>query len=548
MAPVTPARRTTFLAAAVGAAVLAGCGGGDGEGDDGLPDLQPDVRVYDVTGNSLDPSEVDDLNAQAEQLTETIGAEVVLVVRELDADPDETADQVEDLHREWAAALGDPEQTEPSAVAFLINREPGDATSARAGVFAGSFFTDADVSDSELSSIVEDALIPPLREAAVADSFAAGMTAFEQAATTPETPSSLRTWAASATTVGGWVTWIGVVLAALMALGGAALDRRRARGPEPAPSPTLVRPDDLPAALGASLALADPAPSGQLGTLLELARDGAIEVQARSSGDTSGTDSTAGTDADVDWWLHLGSPEAITDPLGAELWERLRERGDAAGWVEPEGVREVMDDVAPHHEVVRAVLAERGWADPAARRRRFWLNALWLSAFVLTLPVVMIAITGGSWWPTVSVVALALAGAVTLRWSVRQWPFSGEGAARAAPWAAYRAGLNQARKPRADTQPAGATADALAEPDALAQVLPDVVALGLDSAWNARLSAAEKAGVTVPYLGGRNDVDSSAYLPGIVVALTALHGPSATSGTSTTTVTSSSGAGAAGST
>ncbi|MBW0093642.1 TPM domain-containing protein, partial [Pseudonocardia sp. KRD-188] len=182
--------------------------------DDVFPGLEPGVRVYDETGSSLTPAQTADLQGRLDALRAT-GADAVVLVRALDASSDDTFDQVEALQQAWAARTGADQDT---AVAILVNRNPDDPTDARAGVFVGRTFDDGNVPQDEQEAIVEDALIPPLRDGDVHGSLVAGIGRLSDSIRFGPPVSAAEQWAASASR--SWLPTAAVV-AALVALVGA---------------------------------------------------------------------------------------------------------------------------------------------------------------------------------------------------------------------------------------------------------------------------------------------------------------------------------------
>ena len=204
-----------------------------------IPVLQPGVRVYDETGTSLTTEQVADLQQRMESMALT-GPDAIVVVRNLMATPDETLDQVEAIQQAWAATTGNGDA---KAVAILINRNPDDPHDARAGIYVGKELNDGNVPESEQRAIVEDELIPPLRDGDVYTSLTNGLVRLESSYLNGPPQSSLEKWAADATE--SWLLPIGLAIAA--GLGGAItwlFRKRETSNTSPLP-PTTQRPDNL---------------------------------------------------------------------------------------------------------------------------------------------------------------------------------------------------------------------------------------------------------------------------------------------------------------
>lgn len=464
--------RGTWAAAsaALAALVLAGCSGGE---DAALPELQEGVRVYDATGDSLTDEQVGDLDARAEELGSTAGADVVLLVRELDASPEDTLDQAEELQQAWVEQTGAEQDV---AVAILVNREPGEPEEARAGIFVGSTFEDGNVPSFEQEQIVEDALIPPLRDGDVQESLSAGLTSFAQSAADPPRESAANAWARSVTDgPSAWGTWSPAVLALLLTAVGARWYAARPRGERPEPEPTTTRPGDLPPGLAATLATGDIHGTGLSGTVVDLARRGAIvlEPEERKRGQPA-------------VGARLVDRSLVDDTLGEQAWQAM-ERKAEDGVIGARELRGVLSDTRAHRLAVRELLQREGVLDAAARRRRTWLAGLGLLLLVLGVLVLVLAVMGRSWWPVPGMGVLAVCGSVLLIWAVRHQPFTANGMELSVPWRGYRAGLQQAADPA--TGPVDVDA-----------VLPDVLAIGLGPRWKKRLEAAEDDDVSSSYL------------------------------------------------
>jgi uncharacterized membrane protein YgcG len=145
------------------------------QGNDQFSNLEAGTRVYDETGSSLTTEQVAQIERQLEDL-EAVDANVVVMVRALDATPEQTLEQVEALQQAWVAETG---ANQDNAVAILINRNPDDPNDARAGIYVGSFFDDGNVPRDEQEAIVTDALIPPLRDGDVFGSLMASLDRLE---------------------------------------------------------------------------------------------------------------------------------------------------------------------------------------------------------------------------------------------------------------------------------------------------------------------------------------------------------------------------------
>ena len=202
--------------------------------DDRSPDLDPSQRVYDETGDSLTADEIDDLNEQIAEL-QAVGADPVIMVRALDATPSETLDQVEALQQAWVSVTGGNQDV---AIAILINRNPDDDFDARAGIYVGSTYDDGNVPESEQVAIVNDELIPPLRDGDVYQSFSNALDRLESSIVNGPPQGAFESWSADAGE--SWIPWASAVLAGIGGIGAFNLFRKRKHLDRPDLPPTTV--------------------------------------------------------------------------------------------------------------------------------------------------------------------------------------------------------------------------------------------------------------------------------------------------------------------
>ena len=420
----------------------------------GFPDLDAGQRVYDTTGESLSPAGAADLARRIDALDRDTGADTVVYVRELDASPEATFDQVQALQQAWAAATGADEDT---AVAILINREPGDLSSARAGIYVGSTFDDGNVPRDEQEAIVADALIPPLRDGDVSASLTAGLDRLGSSIRNGPPRTAFERFAET-----GGRTWLPVGLTVLALAGLAWAGRifgRRDTTDAPIPEPTTARPAPLPPAIGGALALGIGRSPTEQAVILDLAARGALEIEPD----------------DEKVQVHLLDPGLVRDAIEQCVWDELAERAE-------QGVVSASElagtaGAGPVREAVQRQMSSNGWLNDAAGAAHRWLIILSVGAFVVAVGAVAVAAEGGGWPMAVAVVALLGLAAATAMMYLRFSTFTAAGQEAARPWQAYHQGLKAA-----------------AEDDSIAldldTVLPDVVALGLGWAMAERLSEA----------------------------------------------------------
>ncbi|MBY6687585.1 DUF2207 domain-containing protein [Rhodococcus sp. BP-149] len=444
---------------------LAGCS--DSSGDTQFDGLTVGQRVYDRTGDSLGPADVEALEQRLDALRAETGADVVAYVRELDADSDDTLDQVEALQQAWVSTA---DVDQDVAGAILINREPGTDDEARAGIFLGSTFDDGNVPRDEQEAIIEDALVPPLRDGDVAGSLTNGIDRLESSILVGPPVTALDEFAAGPGST--WLPWTGLAVVLVGSAGAAQIYRRRSRPTVSAQPPTTYRPDHTTdPAIVTALVHRSAQASAVPATLLALAAADAVALESEPGS---------------------GSKKRGKDTLRVRLLDRGKVRGDVqdAVWtmLSEKAEGDVVDSAAltklaqghgATKGVVDAHLEANGWVRHGTAGPRWGLVGLALLGGAVMVGAGVVAASGA---PIMLVAAipggiLLIAGLVM---TVAYSRFSAAGLDAARPWEAYRDGLKQS----------GKDDDSSLDLD---DALPDIVALGLGSTFTKRLEAATDA-------------------------------------------------------
>ena len=451
------------------------------------PDLQSDQRVYDQTGTSLTPDQVAKLERQIRDLEE-VGANAIVVVRALDATPEETLEQVEALQQAWVAETGADQDT---AVAILINRNPDDPNDARAGIYVGSTFDDGNVPREEQEAIVGEALIPPLRDGDVYGSLTAGLDRLESSIRYGPPQSAFEEWASDAAS--SWLVWANIGAAVAGLAGSLALFRQRQTTPQPKQPSTTIRPGNVTPALAGALATGSPQASAVPATLLELASRNALDFQPESEGGMFNKPKIQ---------VRLVDRDAVSNDIEAVLWSEL-EKQAKGGVVPSKGLTKVARDSKAVREEVKSKMRDEGWIDPGATGNKTGLVVIGIVAMVLAIFSLVVTAIGEQWVPVVGVVALAAVAVVALILHGTYSGLSRTGQEAAIPWEAYREGLKRSAKDDA----------AALDLDA---VLADAVAMNLGSALNDRLKAANESGETLRAFASPNGMNrgfQAGYFP-----------------------------------
>jgi uncharacterized membrane protein YgcG len=482
--------------------------------DDTFPNLEAGTRVYDETGSSLTAEQVAEIDQQLRDL-EAVDANVIVMVRALDATPAETLDQVEALQQAWVAETG---ANQDNAVAILINRNPDDPHDARAGIYVGSTFDDGNVPRGEQEAIVTDALIPPLRDGDVFGSLMSALDRLETSIVEGPPRSALETWVSGAAS--SWVPWVGLV-AALAGIGASlGIFRTRRQIAAPEQRPTLTRPGTLPPALAGALAIGAPQASAIPAIILDLATRRALAIEPESEG---------GFFSRPKIQIRLVDRGPLQDDIETTLWNQLEQRAKD-GVVSSTELAKVAQDSKPVREALRERMLEAAWLDPNAKTRRTRLLAIAIGASMLTMGSVIVAVAASDWLPGIGIVPLVVLSTMAIMFASLYPRLTLQGQDEARPWKAYREGLKAAAKDKAVTLD-------------LNEVLPDSIAMNLGAAMNDRLKAANEAGEALLAFTAPSGSQHAAVFPWWIAYSNSV---ATSSGSSSSSVASGGGAGGGG--
>ncbi len=483
-----------------------------------FPRLKAGQRVYDETGTSLTPEQVTALERRLTDLT-SVGADAIVYVRALDATPEETLDQVVALQQAWVAQTG---ADQDNAVAILINRNPGDRNDARAGIYVGSTYDDGNVPRDEQRAIVDEALIPPLRNGDVYGSFIAGLERLQNSIQFGPPQSAFEEWAVDAGST--WFPWAAIGLAVAGFVLSQALFRRRQTTDLSDQPPTTARPGNLTPALGAALASGSPQASAIPATLLDLAGRGALDIEPESEG---------GKLSKPKIQVRLVDRDLVRDDVEVEVWNTLAKRADDEV-VGSKNLQKVAADSKSVRKVFEDQMRHQGWRDPSATGNKTGLILIFLAAAGLAILSTIVAVSGEQWLPATGIVALVALAALAIYQFSNYSSLSKEGQEAAIPWKAYRNGLKLAAKANAVDLDLDAA-------------LADAVAMNLGSAMDDQLKAANESGRSFRAFSSRSGTNEMAYFP-FWIAFSSDVSSSTGTGSGTVSSDGAGGGGAAGST
>lgn len=419
-------------------------------------------RVYDRTGSSLSSSDAAEIERRLDALRTDTGADVIAYVRELDADSDDTLDQVEALQQAWVAATGADQNI---AGAILINREPGTDDEARAGVFVGATYDDGNVPRDEQEAIVEDALIPPLRDGNVAGSLNAGIDRLSSSIRNGPPTGALDDFAAGPGST--WLPWAGLAATLLGLTGVSSVFRKRSKptvGQQPG---TTLRPDHhTDPAVVTALVHKGALPSAVPATVLAMAAADALSIEQEKQPGKFDKGTVQ---------IRMLDQSKVNGEVQQAVWGMLAEKAES-DVVSSTNLKKVGQGAGATKDVVEALLRKNGWLREDSARPRATLVCLGLVGGVAMVGGGVVAASGAPLmlFTAIPGAVLFLAGIVT---AIAYSRFSVAGRDEARPWEAYRDGLKEA----------GKDDDTSFDLDG---ALPDIVSLGLVPVFKKRLDAA----------------------------------------------------------
>lgn len=425
------------------------------------PPLSTGQRLVDTAG-ALSPSQADDVRARLEALA-SAGTDPVVVVREREATPEQALDQVEDLQQAWVQATGADQDV---AVAVLVDLAPSGTP--RVGVYVGRTLREGSLPDDVLRDVVAHARAP-VRDGDVHRGLVVALEQLETAVRAgPPEPSAAERAADRASVT--WLPWTLLAAAAAGLVVSLRVFAGRPRVERTWPRPTRQRPDALPPALGAALALGGLPPSTVPAVVVDLAGRGALALEREEPLPERGTGTVA---------VRLLDRPRTSDPVETAVWDALVEHAQE-GVVGSVALARLARSAPGVRGAVVDGLASRGWWGEGTGRARAVLSTVAAVTAVLGVGGVLVGAVAGS-GASVGVfvgAAALLAVAVTSTVMAVRYPrLSRAGLEAARGWRAYRDGLRLA-------------ADMEAVPLDLDAVLPDALAMNLGLALRSRLEEA----------------------------------------------------------
>ena len=426
------------------------------------PPLRAGQRLVDAAG-ALGPAEAADVRSRLGSLA-AAGTDPVVVVREREATADQALEQVEDLQQSWVAATGADQDV---AVAVLVDLAPADGTP-RVGIYVGRDLREGALPEDVLADVVADAR-GPVRDGDVHRGLVLALDRLGTAVRAgPPEPSRADRFAQRAATT--WLPWTLLALAAAGLVGALPTFAGRPSVERTWPPPTRQRPDALPAAVGAALALGGPAPSAVPAVVVDLAARGALTIEREGPPPQRGGGTVA---------VRLGERPRRPDAVEAAVWDALAGQAQD-GVVGSSALARLARSASGVHDAVVDELASRGWWEQGAGRARTLLGVVAAATAVLGVVGLLLGAVAGSGTSVGAALALAAVAVAAAVMASRYPRLSRSGLEAARGWRAYRDGLRLA-------------ADMGSVPLDLDAVLPDALAMNLGLAMRPRLEEAEGA-------------------------------------------------------
>jgi len=463
----------------------------------------PGQHIYDTTG-LLPPDEIADLESRAAAV-EAAGAPVVVYLQARDASRSETEADARNLMDAWDV------QSAPGAhdgVVLFFNLKPDNLRRGEVFIYAGEkHFDGGNLPQAELQRIIDEEMLPLLRDNQTAAGIGAGLDAIAHSLTygppPPPPPSRFERIAQDLTEgVFSLANIVSAAFAALIfAIGlGRYRERPVARG---AAIPTTMPPSTHPPAVAGALVDGHIMDWHLEATLIDLANRGALAIEPAGEKKVQ---------------VRLLDRSLLRTPYEVALWEALEVSSAGEGLVTAEELRSSRSKWGRARDELRKQLENEGFyaPNPGARRRPLYLAAA--VGFLLT--VIAAVLAGGAQQPLAGIGAglLGVASLVTLILGANIRDTTEYGEAEAAAWRGYKEGITSARKDRA------AVLD-------LDEVLPYAVAFGVVDSLDDRLKEASDAGYQPAWFNATLHTGSTGgFYPYWVGFHTAVSPPSSSSG------------------
>lgn len=488
---------------------------------DDFGDPAPGHRVYDTTG-LLTLDEIAMLEGLAAGV-EDAGAPVVVYHRAKDASYEETVDDARALMDAWDV------QSAPDArdgVVLFFNADPDDLRHGEYAVVAGAALLDGNLPQRELERIADE-MLGPLADERTAEGIATGLREIEDSLRNgpppPPEPNAFERFAARMTDGPlSVVNIVGVLVGIGATIGVLRLWPRRRPTPVIGDLHSVAIPQHLPPAWAGALVTGGVADQQMLGTLLDLARRGAIAIEPAE-----------GKNSKKQAQVRLLDAGQVTNEVERAVWDALAKNAED-GVVPAKRLGKVRGEWQPGQEALKRDMVARGWFAPEPARRlrwRFGIQALGMA--LLAVGALVLTIAGAHPLAAVGTGALFVAALLAFVAAVSVTDISPDGDAAAAEWIAYRELLKRSRKQR----------DA---PLDLDRDMPYAVAMGAGSALDKPLKEASREGYAPawlsPSLRDQGAWGEAGFYPYWVVFNTAV----TPSSSGTTGTGASAGSGAAG--
>ncbi|MBX5446378.1 TPM domain-containing protein [Sphaerobacter sp.] len=422
----------------------------------------PGQHIYDTTG-LLTPDEIADLEARAAAV-EAAGAPIVVYLQARDASQSETEAEARALMDAWDV------QSAPGAhdgVVMFFNLRPGNLRRGQVFIYAGEKHYDGgNLPESELQRIIDEEMIPLLRDNQTAEGIGAGLDAIAHSLTNGPPKQPVHKWLARLVTAGRFsiANIVSAAVGMFMFLVGLATYQARSISRSPV-VPTTKKPDDTPPAIAGALVSGRVIHHQLEATLIDLAQRGALAIEPAGGGTVQ---------------LRLVDRSRIKAPFELALWTSLELASRGTGVVPGEVLGELWRFWGRARAEVRSQLEASGLFDREGISRRPVRLAMVVAVPVFLAVIAAESVAHGSSMSFGAVlIALGVLGAMLL--SARVPETTPLGQSMAVPWRGYKEGIVAAAYNRS------------AELD-LDEALPYAVAFGVVDKLDKHIREASAAG------------------------------------------------------
>ncbi|GEM_PF-430206 len=391
-------------------------------------------RVYDCAG-ALTAGEIATLEHHAAAVAQA-GAPTIVYLQAQNASYDQTLQDAANLMQRWDV------ESHPGArdgFVMFLNLIPGNLLHGEIALYAGQTQLDGSLSQSELSRIFSDVMLPDLQNGQLAQGISDGLDAvandlrYGPPSSQPSTQSTTAPdpGQQAMQTFGRIPFNVLALLYLLIAVGAAWVIRLRLNNKPFLGKSTSAPPSDLaPAYVGA---IVNGRVSDDLieATIFDFARRGLLAIEP-----AGGKDSTDADVGAVQIRLLKSSPQL--DQFEASVWRSLVAAKTARNIITTHSLPQVTTNWYLTRATLRSVLIQQGLYTPAARRDRDLLYLIGSVGLIFMFMGFVVALIAQEGWALLGMLVCAITGISLITTGHGIPDTSHDGEILAAPWRSYR--------------------------------------------------------------------------------------------------------------